>query len=90
LEYIKAYEADTIKFSDLLQKLQPLQTLPNPEHNKNIDAFNTIVSIINALNYSEQHEPILKTQCLRLQELLYPQQAALLENLDYWQLSTEQ
>lgn len=86
LEYIREYEAGRIAFSDLLQKLQPLQTIPNPDYHKNIDEFNSIVSIINALNYSPHHEPILKKQCLRLQELLHPEKALLTQNLDYWEL----
>lgn len=86
LTYIKAYESGDMDGSELLQKLQPLQIIPNPEHNKNIDACNTIVSIINALTYSPQHEPILKDQCLRLQKLLDPQKSLLIDNLDYWEL----
>ena len=86
LEYIKTYESGYIDFSELLQKLQPLQTIPNPDYHKNIDEFNSIVSIINALNYSPHHEPILKKQCLRLQELLHPTKSLLAENLDYWEL----
>lgn len=86
LEYIREYESGRIAFSDLLQKLQPLQTIPNPEQNKNIDRFNTIVSIINALNYSPHHELILKNQCTHLQELLEPEKSLLMENLDCWEL----
>lgn len=85
MQDIRHYESGKINFTSLLQKLQPLQAIPNPDYNKNIDEFNTIVSIINSLNYSPHHEQILRKQCLRIQELLDPEQMPLLvEKLECW------
>jgi|GEM_PF-2046846 len=86
LDHINQYQSGSIDFVSLLQKLQPLQTIPNPDNNKNIDTFNTIVLIINALNYSPHHESILQTQCTRLQELLKSNHMSfVIEELVCWQ-----
>lgn len=83
--YIQDYQLGKIDFATLLQKLQPLQRIPNPENNKNIDAFNIAATIINSLQYSPHHEPILHTQCLRIQELLNPEHIPLIvETLTCW------
>ncbi len=85
LEHIKLYTSGSIDFVNILQKLQPLQSIPNPDYNKNIDEFNTIASIINWLNYSPHHEKILKIQCIRMQELLDPERMPLvIEKLECW------
>jgi len=85
LDYIRLYTSGSMDFVTILQKLQPLQTIPNHEQHKNIDEFNTIVSIINSLHYTPHHETILHTQCLRLQELLDPKQMPLvIETLQCW------
>lgn len=85
LSDIKWYESGVIDFATLLQKLQPLQLIPNPDCSKNIDEFNTIVSIINSLNYSPNHEQILKIQCIRIQELFNTEQMPLIvETLECW------
>lgn len=85
LPCIQDYQAGMIDFTTLLQKLQPLQRIPNPENNKNIDAFNIAATIINSLQYSPHHEPILHKQCLRIQELLDSEQMPLVvETLTCW------
>jgi len=85
LGYIKSYQSGALDFTNLLQKLQPLQAIPNHDHNKNIDEFNAIVVIINALNHSPHHEPVLKEQCLRIQEILDPEHMPLvIETLKCW------
>jgi hypothetical protein len=85
LPSIQDYQAGTIDFTTLLQQLQPLQLIPNPENNKNIDAFNIAATIINSLHYTPHHEPILQQQCLRIQKLLHPEQMPLIvDTLQCW------
>ena len=60
LDHIKTYEANIIDFGMLLQRIQPLQTIPNNENNPNIEKLNSMITIINGLRDTTQHEIVFR------------------------------
>lgn len=83
LDQIKTYEANIIDFGMLLQRIQPLQTIPNNENNPNIEKLNSMITIINGLRDTTQHEIVFRWLCQNMQELIHPERMSLLQQFAY-------
>ena len=87
LHDIWLYESGILAFGDVLQRLQPLETIPDTgAQNDTLVQFNAIVSQINALRNIQAHKLVFRKLCLRMQELLHPEKIGLLEQISMWEI----
>lgn len=83
LNCIMQYENNSINFAEFLAKMQPLTKVPNQENNPNIAKLNTLITIINGLNNTTDHEIIFRQVCQNIQEIIHPEKMSLLQEYTY-------
>lgn len=87
LQDIWLYESGLLSFGDVLQRLQPLEAIPDTgDKNGTLLQFNALVSQINALRNTGAHILVFRKLCLRLQKLLHPEKIGLLEQIETWEI----